>query len=178
MINLIGVPEKIEKFNELKRNILGEYIEGQSSSFMKPTESLDDMYLPYEKWLNGFTDEEREKFKLIPDTISDFTGFYISHHDDHWISNLTNFNAEFTPVYGVVDNASQILENIPDLDGNKIVIMSPVFSDKTKPHTGWRWHKNGHYYGVQNHSWEHLNDEPDIEMIYIFTVYKVIPIDD
>lgn len=88
-----------------------------------------------------------------------------------FIEELTDYKEKsWHYEYGVVDNATQIIENckIPE---DAVVLMVPVFKNKDEPFSGWRWHKWGAYYGIQNHQCEYLNDEDDVEMIYCFSIH-------
>ena len=43
-----------------------------------------------------------------------------------------------------------------------------------KDHPGYRWHKNGGYSGRKECVAEHFGDEPEIEQIYQYHVYRRI----
>lgn len=76
---------------------------------------------------------------------------------------------------GVCDNYQQVLAKHADLvndpDKQYLVLLTPVF----KGHSGgWRWEKWGEYIGTQNSRTDYLDDEPEIEMVCIYTIHEVI----
>jgi hypothetical protein len=47
-------------------------------------------------------------------------------------------------------------------------------SKKDQPYVGgWRWHKWGKYIGDQNPMCEYIADEPEIDFVYVYNLYKV-----
>lgn len=134
--------------------------------------TLDDMFCPYNKWIESITDEEKVKYRIIDDEELLFNGIYIvrSWNDHMHIDELTNYEeVDNLYDYGVVDNASQILQNI-EIPENAVVFMSPVFKEDEPKEHGWRWHKHGSYYGIQKHECEYIADEQETEMVYTFSV--------
>lgn len=80
--------------------------------------------------------------------------------------------------YGVTDNLQQIVDfyNTNEegyFKGNHVVLCFEVHKDPDAPCCGWRWHKWGEYIGTQNPRCEYLNDEPEIEKVICFSIYKV-----
>ena len=82
--------------------------------------------------------------------------------------------------YGVADSLEQIVsyyENRGEgFRGNHVIFVNKVTKDP-RPEaamTGWRWHKWGPYIGTRNPQCEYLNDEPEIEEVLCFSIYKVV----
>lgn len=174
--------KKIESYNARRIELLEELRirEPECYEYMaqwyKELNSIDDMFCPYAKWIESITQEEKQNLRVIEDENRNFAGVYIvADFNDHYkIPKLTDWE-EVKGIfwdYGVVDNATQILKNV-DVPENAVVLMTPIFKNKKEPGSGWRWHKWGPYYGVQNHQCEYLNDEKDVEMVYAFDVYRL-----
>jgi hypothetical protein len=170
MIILQQNDNKLTLFNEQAREFAEKNPE--FADYFKPINSIDDMFTPYNSWMDSFTEEDKVKYKVIPDGKYDFSGVYVcADFNDHYdIEQLTDYKEiDHLYKYGVVDNASQVIENC-DIPDNAVVLLTPVFKDKSEPYSGWRWHKWGRYYGIQEHCCEYLNDEDDVEMIYCFSI--------
>lgn len=177
MFTLKQNDDKLAAFNVRRKEFIEQYPEYKDTHFAQPIKSIDDIFIPYSHWIESLTEAEKAELKLIPDGDYDFTGFYVcADFNDHYhVAELTDYQADrFDYEYGVVDNASQIVENC-EISDDSIILMTPVFREPDEPCSGWRWHKWGPYYGVQNSHCEYLNDEPDIEMIYCFSIRKVSP---
>lgn len=165
--------KKVNSYNEYRADFYRKNPE--YSDEYKPIEDINDVFTPYSCFLSELSEEEKNHYGIIIDSNNDFNGFYITYNfNDHYkINELTQFcEVDNLFDYGVVDNASQIIENcnIPD---DCVILMTPVIKDEDAPNEGWRWHKWGPYYGVQNHMCEYLNDEPDVNMIYCFRIVKL-----
>lgn len=81
--------------------------------------------------------------------------------------------------YGVADNLEQVValyNNNEDgwFKGNHVIFCTKILKDPTEPCSGWRWHKWGGYIGTRDPQCEYLNDEPDIDEVVVFCIYKVI----
>lgn len=81
--------------------------------------------------------------------------------------------------YGVADNIEQVVafyNNNEDgrFKGNHVIFCTKILKDPTQPCSGWRWHKWGSYIGTRDPKCEYLNDEPEIDEVVIFHIYKVI----
>ena len=81
--------------------------------------------------------------------------------------------------YGVADSLDQIVDLYNKNEGgwfkgNHVILCRKVTKDPKNPCSGWRWHKWGPYIGTQNPQCEYLNDEPEIDEIFTFSIYKVI----
>lgn len=75
--------------------------------------------------------------------------------------------------YGVADNIQQVLDNFPELVTSErlYVVEYCVLTPKDNP--GWRWHKNGTYYGKQKSSYEHLGEETEVTEIISFHIHEI-----
>jgi hypothetical protein len=81
--------------------------------------------------------------------------------------------------YGVCDNYKQIIERDEDAiacinsDDHFIIVLCKI-SKKDQPDVGgWRWHKWGKYIGDQHPMCEYIADEPEIDFVYVYNLYKV-----
>jgi hypothetical protein len=87
-----------------------------------------------------------------------------------------------TLYYGVADSIDQIVDLYNKnkeneggwFKGNHVILCRKVIKDPDNPCSGWRWHKWGEYIGTQNPQCEYLNDEPLIEEVITFSIYKII----
>ena len=79
--------------------------------------------------------------------------------------------------YGVCDGVQNFLEvfdeELKSIPEKVFVILTPVFKDCQPEHGGWRWHKWGPYIGYQNPRYEYLYDEEDIDIVWLYHIYKV-----
>ena len=88
-----------------------------------------------------------------------------------------------THPYGVCDNWEQVLSKCdrikPYLESPEpfVVIVSEIRKESQPENGGWRWHKWGEYIGDKEPQCEYLHDEPDIDSVFVFGVYHVIPKD-
>lgn len=178
MFKLVGNPAKIEQYNiESEKWILEN---PEFADITRHIHSLYEIFQPYSHWVEflKIIHETLGVRTLIPDTPHDFTGIYVceDYNDYYFINHLTDYNCqEHFYIYGIADNASQILEAYPDIPDDYIILMTPMFSKKDEPCSGWRWHKWGRYLGVQERSCEYLNDEPNTDMIYCFSIRQITP---
>lgn len=78
--------------------------------------------------------------------------------------------------YCVCDNPEQAVTywqaRVNDPDRHYIVILVPI---RRQPGNtgGWRWHKWGPYIGTQWPQCEYIDDEPEIEMVYVANIYEL-----
>ena len=164
----------LQKHCERIKEFIKEYPEYEEDFRIPKT--LDDMFCPYENGIRSITEEERVKYHIIADNELSFEGIYVTNdcNNHYHIESLTDYEeVDFLYDYGVVDNATQILENI-EIPDNAVVLMMPVFKEDQGDY-GWRWHKWGSYYGIQNCQCEYLADEKETEMIYTFSVITLKP---
>ena len=191
LIELIENPEGIKETNEFYKKFRAENPDDEYIQNIKDMESLDDEFLPYQKWIESATKEEKEKYFKIKDIYSGFKGIYIADlNSEHSLERLTfskivdimHTNRDlYWRNYGVCDNASQaidyynnlISERIINDKDNFIIMLVPIFKEGQPSSGGWRWHKWGPYIGVQNPRHEYLYNEEDIEMIYCFSIIQV-----
>ncbi len=90
-----------------------------------------------------------------------------------------NYNKPYEPIgeYGVCDNYQQVLDRIPhliDSDEKFCVILTPVEKDAEPEEGGWRWSKWGEYIGNQKSSAEYLYNEPFIDLVFVYHIYRVL----
>ena len=140
--------------------------------YVRIPKTIHDMFHPYNEWIKSITDEEKIKYRIIEDENFSFDGIYVvrSCNDHLYINQLTDYEEiDSLYDYGVVDNATQVLQNI-EIPENAVVFMSPVFKEDEPKECGWRWHKHGPYYGIQKHECEYLANEEETEMVYTFSV--------
>ena len=169
--------QKLKAFNNFREEFVRENPE--FAEYAKPINSIDDIFTPYSHWIDHMTEKDKAELKIVHDENHNFDGFYIcADFNDHYhVEHLTDYTADrWEYSYGVVDNATQIIENC-EIPENAVVLMVPMFKEKDAHCCGWRWHKWGPYYGVQNHQCEYLNDEDDVEMIYCFSIRKLCPLE-
>lgn len=94
----------------------------------------------------------------------------------HRIEFLGNIMYSDCDTYGVCDNYQQILANYPELqDTNRkfVISLTCIKKEDQPPHDGWRWHKWGEYIGTKTPQYEYLSDEPDIEQVYVYSIYEI-----
>lgn len=78
--------------------------------------------------------------------------------------------------YGVADNIEQVIDyyNNGNFKGNHVIFFDTVYRNTDTPCCGWRWHKWGEYIGEKKPTTEYLNDEPEIDKVIVFSIYKVV----
>ena len=95
--------------------------------------------------------------------------------------NKINFprNLYISYPYGVCDNYEQILERVEKInyylesDKKFCIVITPIEKSRQPAMGGWRWHKWGAYIGDQDSTSEYLYDEPNIEKVYVYHIYRV-----
>lgn len=130
---------------------------------------IHEIFIPYSSYLNSLGQYEIEKYKVVLDTITDSRGIYfVMDFNDHnlidWITTSVVDNHLYA--YGVCDNASQVFDNF-EVPEKSVIFLIPVFKSVDD---GWRWEKWGKYYGIQNSVCDYIGDEPDIELVYCFSI--------
>lgn len=174
MIVLSDDKKKIKKYNNRMRELANKYKD--SPYYFKTIDSIDEIFIPYKKYLESLTSDEKIKYKIVPDAKLTFDGVYIvlGVNDHYLIEELTNSKKlNHLYAYGVADNATQILENCI-CPNNSIILLTAVFKDKQPSACGWRLHKHGKYYGIQNPSCEYIFDEEEIEMVFTFRIVSLV----
>lgn len=80
--------------------------------------------------------------------------------------------------YGVCDNIEQVKNRYANwlnkTDFDFCISFTPVEASSQPHDGGWRWSKWGEYIGTQNSCREYLHDEPEIELIYCFHIYRLL----
>lgn len=78
--------------------------------------------------------------------------------------------------YGVTDSPEQFMQRYGEMllsSPDRFVVSFCKVEKAAQPHWGgWRWEKWGPYIGTQRSVAEYLYDEPDIDYVYTFHVYK------
>lgn len=79
--------------------------------------------------------------------------------------------------YGVCDGVSNFMsvygEEITSSKDWLFVMLTPVYKKYQSSCGGWRWHKWGAYVGTQVPTEEYLYDEKDIEVVWLYHIYKI-----
>ena len=79
--------------------------------------------------------------------------------------------------YGVCDYWEQIIAQWPDLALSPtryaISITEVRKADQLEHSGGWRWEKWGQYIGTKNPQCEYLYDEPEIDSVLVYHVYRL-----
>ena len=122
---------------------------------------------------------------------TEYTGIYNSDFDGEMINTWCKQMAYYSSrhhrkhrgegynqnywYYGVADNIEQVIEFYNDNQdtiffGNHVI---SCFEVKKSSDCGWRWHKWGPYIGIERPQCEYLADEPVIEKVVCFSIYKV-----
>ncbi|AEQ21113.1 hypothetical protein E3_1930 [Rhodococcus phage E3] len=78
--------------------------------------------------------------------------------------------------YGVCDGWEQVIQTWPRVlsDPRPLIIgIAPVHRKHQSERQGWRWEKHGKYIGNQRSFADYLYDEPEIDVVYTFSIYEV-----
>lgn len=123
---------------------------------------------------SGFGIEEMfvEKNQLVKDF------FFLNDHDAVMADDGLEWyleNDNIVPTYGVADNLDQVIETFKlDTIPEKVALFGTDIHKADQPkHGGWRWHKWGTYIGENEPTTEYLYDEPDVESVVCFHIYRV-----
>lgn len=191
LIKLVADEIEIKAQNDFYKKWKEEEPEDEFVQNIEYINSLDDIFKPYDKWIKTVTKEESEKYLKITDSLDDFTGVYIADLNcegflerlaTHKLVDIMETNRPlYFRNYGICDNASQAIEYYKYLidegfareEDNYVIVMTPIFKENQPEYGGWRWHKWGPYVGIQNHEYEYLYDEDEVEMIYVFHIYQM-----
>ena len=93
------------------------------------------------------------------------------------------WNSSWVSLHGVADTSDQIRghfrDQIEDTEATYIIGATPVIRDVSNKGKGggWRWHKWGTYIGTHTPTTEYLDDEPDIESVIVFSLYRFKQVD-
>lgn len=141
---------------------------------------IDDVLIPYSKifeMMEGFKDD-----LYVQETRKDFDGvYYASESDVRLFCKNYEPSNEWSSIYGVADNVTQILDYIDiikkegqvNLD-NAIIAIDFHYKKNQPADGGWRWHKWGRYIGKYHISHEYLYDE-DITMVISWEILNLQP---
>lgn len=83
---------------------------------------------------------------------------------------------EVPPSYGMVDDFSQILVRWPQIEESfkKLIVVGQTISKEAQGNQGFRFHKNGEYYGTQRClGYEYFGDEPYMGDVILFHIWEV-----
>lgn len=96
-----------------------------------------------------------------------------------WLEHGEPFRRNYFGCYGICDNYQQVVDQCVELQpahATKYVMSVTCMRKKDQSSEGgWRWHKWGEYIGTQKPTTEYLYDEPVIEEVYCYHIYKVPP---
>lgn len=83
------------------------------------------------------------------------------------------------PANGVADSPEQVDALIGDFLRTKeehfVVILTPIYKNPAAAGTygGWRWSRWGQYIGTQDPKTDYLDDDPVIDMVYVFQTWMI-----
>jgi hypothetical protein len=108
-------------------------------------------------------------------------GVYLIHHFNlDFLLHDAGYRYDMYPelpinAYGVCDTVEQVLEQsgIADLPERYVVSLTEIRRDEEPEWGGWRWHKWGPYIGTRTPTTEYLHDEPEIDRVYVYHIYRV-----
>ena len=119
--------------------------------------------------------------EYVADTLTDFNGVYVDTFGllESWLPAVTYSKViESLVDYGVVDNATQAVaeynrrraERPEQFVGQHIIVLQPIGKNY-----GFRWHKNGGYYGAAPVCHEYFDDETveGLEMVYVYNIIQI-----
>ena len=94
-----------------------------------------------------------------------------------YTEGLVNREGDYFGCYGVCDGWANLRERCPMLmtSARKFcVTLTPVRRNQANANRGggWRWHKWGDYIGKHTPTTEYLDDEPLIELVYVYHIYE------
>lgn len=153
--------------------------------------SIEDVFKPYKHWmlnLKNHIKNDSLELKLIEDDNIDFEGVFICgnnpHHDIELLTDMKvvkNKDGLSNEYYGVCDNATQAIkyykkllnEGLLNCNKNYLITLSIVYKEMQPKYNGWRWSKHGEYIGVQNPLTEYIYDEPNIDLVYSFSILEI-----
>lgn len=114
------------------------------------------------------------------------TGVYkcVGHNPDIYSDDISNCGfCDVTLVdrsgmewgsYGVADSIEQIPEKYDfEASMNNAPLVLFVTEVTKAEKCGWRWHKWGPYIGTKEPQCEYLDDEPEIDRVFCYSVYPV-----
>jgi hypothetical protein len=92
------------------------------------------------------------------------------------IAEARRRTAEDLPLenYGVCDSPDQVTARWRFLATAEEKYLITFAQHRRQRGAGWKWRKQGVYIGTQNPQCELLDDEPDIDQVLTFVIYRVI----
>lgn len=90
---------------------------------------------------------------------------------DEQQTNIYSFTS-----YGVCDNPEQVYIRYKFLEKELeeyCIFLTPIFKEHQPSEGGWRWEKWGQYIGNKESKADYLYDEPDIDVVFVFSVNKI-----
>jgi hypothetical protein len=105
------------------------------------------------------------------------TGVYEIGHfgSSNFLSDYEDYPELIIDPYGVCDNFQQIIDQCPELlkdDRSFVITVTKIEGKDQDPSGGWRWHKWGEYIGTHEPQCEYIYDEPEIEAVYVYSIYE------
>jgi hypothetical protein len=118
------------------------------------------------------------------DTVRVVRGIYQSNHwnFESYLPGPLTMELEYPALStiaccGVCDSVAQLQTRLPPevIEGpcEYIISVVPIKKAEQSANGGWRWHKWGPYIGVQTPTTEYLYDEPVIEEVWTYHIYRV-----
>lgn len=95
-------------------------------------------------------------------------------YDEHLY--IVEKDGNYFRLYGVCDDYKQIIGYHTWLEKDKdkyVIILYKIEKNKQPSIGGWRWHKWGEYIGTQVSTHEYIYDEPNIDFVYVYQIYKI-----
>ncbi len=96
------------------------------------------------------------------------------HEEDDWDSYPDL--GDDLGCYGVCDSPEQFMEDhgekIASSQDEFVMSFTEVSKADQPADGGWRWHKGGEYVGRLKPIMEYLHDEPNIEKVYCYHIFK------
>ena len=120
--------------------------------------------------------EDMSEFELLPyHHLDELKAPSLCESMDRMISWLDS--PEYIPDYGMCDDDEQFLRRFPHIVSceQKYIITFSLIDKASEPETGgFRFHKNGQYYGEQQcEGYEYFAHEPHMTHVCAFHVYRV-----
>jgi hypothetical protein len=86
---------------------------------------------------------------------------------------------QYPGCYGVCDGIENLMDRVPLLEESPrefVITLTKVTRDQTNRGKGggWRWHKWGQYIGTKTPTTEYLDDEPEIDQVFVYHIYERI----
>lgn len=80
------------------------------------------------------------------------------------------------PSYGVCDSLEDVFKRCPLIKESPhrefLIVSMPILREDEPEEGGWRWCKWGPYLGNKTPKAEYLHDEPEIDMVIVYSIYE------